>query len=213
MMSVAPGRLHLLTDTQMPAGLDVGRFAGMAARQGADVVQYRNKDPEAPHRAHVEAMLTALEGTATRLVINDRPELAALYPGVGVHVGRDDVSPDRARRLIGPDCLLGRTVHQGDPLEELTGMPVHYFGVGPFAPTRTLRNPTAPLGSAGLGALVRRLGAPVIAIGGIEPHNLEDALTAGAHGVAVMSVVVHAADPESVIAGLRATLDMREKVQ
>jgi thiamine-phosphate pyrophosphorylase len=184
----------------------------MAAGQGADVVQYRNKNPEAPHRANIEAILKAIAGTGTRLVVNDRPDLAAFYPGVGVHVGRTDVSPSRARTMIGTGRLLGRTVHRGDPLASLAGAPVDYYGVGPFAQTATISNPPPALGPAGLAELVKQLDAPVIAIGGIDAANLKDALAAGALGVAVMSIVVRAPDPESVIADLRTVLDRTEPV-
>ena len=193
-------RLQLITDVVLQQRYDHAALAAMARAAGAPAVQLRHKGPNPA--LHVRAVADALAGGATPLSVNDHVALAAAE-GASAHVGQEDAAPLEARRLIGPDALLGATVHNHAELEALIalGQPdvIDYIGVGPVYGTTSKRWSGAqlpPLGLDGLAALCNFSPWPVIAIGSVTQSRLDDVLAAGAYGVAVLSDWVLADAPE-----------------
>jgi thiamine-phosphate pyrophosphorylase len=192
-----PGRLHVITDETLQSRFSHEELARLAAEAGADVVQFREKrDWETAALVRVaRAVRERLAGWPTRLVVNDRADVAAAGHADGVHLGVHDLEPDCARRLLGGRALIGATANDVERARRVTREPVDYLGVGPVFGTRSKREPAADLGLDGLRRIVRAVAQPVVAIGNITPERVAAVLETGAHGVAVLSAVVLDADP------------------
>ena len=203
------GRLHVITDATLQGRFSHVDLARLAAEAGADAVQFREKRAW-PTRALVETatgMRRALEGTSTCLVVDDRVDVALAAGARAVHLGRHDLDVATARRVLGPDALIGGTANS---LEEALGVAltgVDYLGVGPVFGTRSKANPAPPLGLDGLRAIVQAVPKPVIAIGSITADRVATLLEAGAHGVAVLSAVVCQGDPGAAAREFREAVD------
>ena len=207
--SKAIGRLHVITDTVIQDRFTHADLARLAAEGGAEIVQFREKHPQTT-RALVEiarAMQAALAGSGTRLLINDRVDVAAAVDAWAVHLGRDDLDPAIARHLLGPEALIGGTANSLAEARAVAAGPVDYLGVGPVFGTTTKANPAPTLGLDGLAAIVAAVDKPVIAIGSITPDRARDVLATGAHGIAVVSAVVAAGDPRAVTRAFRDAID------
>ncbi|HYG69727.1 MAG TPA: thiamine phosphate synthase, partial [Anaeromyxobacteraceae bacterium] len=162
-------------------GPDAVARAGAALAGGARVVQVRVKDAPAGEILDVARRIVALARPAGALVlVNDRPDLALLSGADGVHVGDDDLPPAEARRLLGPDLLVGRTSRTLEEAEAALAAGADHVGFGPIFGTRSKALDVAPRGVEALRAACARLPAPVVAIGGITEANVAEVAAAGA---------------------------------
>ena len=170
------------------------RDVAMAALQGgAGAIQLRAPElPDDELLAVASGLAAACADAGVLFVINDRPEIAAAVGAAGAHVGRAD-DPSAARRLLGPDRVLGMSVDGGSQAHEAEDLGADYLGVTVWS------TPTKPEATPGGLALVRtistRSNLPVVGIGGIDAANAPSVLDAGAAGVAVISAVAAAPDP------------------
>ena len=129
-------------------------------------------------------------------IVNDIPELAAAVGADGVHVGQRDIPVAEARRIVGPDRLVGLSVENMDQARAALGIGADYLGVGPVFRTPTKSDAAPPAGLS----IFREMkdagvGIPAFAIGGVNLSNAEEILEAGAWGLAVVSAVVAAPNP------------------
>jgi len=203
------GDLHVITDTSLQDRFSHVELARLAAAGGASVIQFREKRPWTT-RALVKTascMAEAIQETSARIVVNDRTDVAVAAAIQGVHLGRDDLDAGIARRILGPDALLGGTANSFDEALRVAEQPVDYLGVGPVFGTRSKADPAPPVGLEGLRDIVHAVRKPVIAIGTITPDRVADVVRVGARGVAVLSAVVAARDPEEATRQLRQKLD------
>lgn len=206
-------RLNAIVDGSLRARGDLAAFAGIAAKNGATIVQYRDKD--AGTRVMVEtarAIRAAMAGTGVPLVVNDRVDVALAANADGVHLGREDMEPETARRLLGPAAIIGVTVKDAADAEAAIAAPVDYACIGGVFVTLSKHNPDPPLGLDGFVALRRQIAAarpdlPVGAIAGIDAARAETVVRAGASGVAVIAALFHAADVAAATRALRAAVD------
>lgn len=203
------GRLHVLTDETVQERFDHVQLARLAAEGGAEVVQLREKRPRGVEElvAIAERMLEALEPFGAMLIVDDHVEVALRARAHGVHLGREDVSATVARERLGDGFVIGATANDEQVALRVAAGPVDYLGVGPVFGTRSKERPAPALGIARLGAIARAVDRPVIAIGNITAERVAEVLAAGAHGVAVLSAVVGAADPRAATSALRRALD------
>ncbi len=202
------GRLHVLTDEVLQSRWSHLDLARLAADGGADVVQYRDKRSlPADQRVLVARALRRALPVGVQLVVNDHAEVALAVGADGVHLGRDDLSPDRARRLLGPRFLIGGTANSLEEARRSFALNLDYLGVGPVFGTRSKAQAPPALGLEALGRIAGESPLPVIAIGGITPENLEAVLEAGAWGVAVLSGVTCSDEPLAATARYRAALE------
>jgi len=166
----------------------------MAALEGgAGAIQFRAPDLSDDELIAVGSGLARACADANVLfVVNDRPEIAVTVGAGGAHVGRGD-DPSEARRLLGPDRVLGMSVDAASQAREAEDLGADYLGVTVWA------TPTKPEAVPGGLALVRTISAssalPIVGIGGIEATNAASVIDAGAAGVAVISAVAAAPDP------------------
>ena len=177
---------------------------------GTDLIQLRDKDADDERLlAAAPAFRAAADRHRALFLINDRPDLVAACAADGVHVGQDDVPVAEARRLAGPEAIVGLSTHSAEQLRAAhaaTGdARPDYVSVGPVWPTPTKPGrPAAGLEYVELAAAEAEL--PWFAIGGIEPGNLAVVIAAGARRVVVVRAIRDADDPESIASSLASAL-------
>jgi thiamine-phosphate pyrophosphorylase len=188
---LASAHLYLVCEDQSDAFLEA------ALRGGVDIVQLRMK------QANDEAVLAAAQrfrricdDHGALLIVNDRPDLAAAAGADGVHLGQEDVGADSARRMVGPDRLIGLSTHNPAQIDAVADGDVDYIGVGPVNQTPT--KPGRPaVGVSLVEYAARHTAVPFFAIGGISAGNVGQVCDAGATRVAAVRALTEAADPEA----------------
>ena len=203
----AIGRLHVLTDTTCQQRRTHAELAQRAVRGGADVVQFRQKDGTV--REKLRAAHAAAEACAQAdvpLLINDHVDIALAVDAAGVHLGQDDFPIAEARKVLGPGAVIGATATTAAQAQAAEADGASYVGFGPVFPTRSKANPASVKGLEGLSHACRATTLPVIAIAGITPERVSACLKAGAHGVAVLSGIAGADEPEQAARRYRTAL-------
>ncbi|MBP5802895.1 bifunctional hydroxymethylpyrimidine kinase/phosphomethylpyrimidine kinase [Microbacterium maritypicum] len=195
--------LYLVTDAALCGDRGVVETVRRAVDGGVRIVQLRDKDAtDAETVDQLVALSQAIDGRAL-LVVNDRLDaaVAARERGArvdGVHLGQGDASVLRARKVLGPEALIGLTANSPAHLDAVDALPsgtVDYLGVGVIRPTTTKPDHPAPLGVEGFRGLVSRSALPCVAIGGVGVDDTEALREAGAAGLAVVSALCAADDP------------------
>ncbi len=200
--------LYLVTDPQLAGGRLLEEVVAEAVAGGVTLVQLRDK--HAAGRALLEqarALQTLLEPTGVPLIVNDRVDVAVAAGAAGCHVGQTDLPPAEARRLLGPDALLGLSLDDPEQIREVDPEILDYLAFGPFAATATKPDAGRPVGPAKLAAVRARTRLPLVAIGGIDAGNAGAAIEAGADGIAVVSAIMAAADPKTAARELRDAIE------
>lgn len=196
------GPIYVITDPDVP--LPVAEQALAAARGGAAMVQLRDKQAsDAQIAALVSDLLPALAPFGTKLIINDRVQVALQTGASGLHIGQGDGDPAAIRRLLPPGKTLGlsiETVVQAHAIPE----GVDYIGAGPVRATATKPGHAAPVGFDGLAQLVMASRLPAYAIGGLTHGDAQAVKRTGAVGMAVVSAVIRQSDPVAATAALLA---------
>jgi thiamine-phosphate pyrophosphorylase len=170
-----------------------------AVEAGIDLVQIRERDLEAAALARlVTAVLRLTRGSRTRVVVNDRLDVALACGADGVHLRGDSVSVAEARRLAPRDFLIGRSVHGVEGAIASAG--ADYLIAGTVCPTASKPATTAWLGADGLRAIVRAVPTPVLAIGGITEGRLGTVASTGAAGAAAIGLFMRADEPPGAVA-------------
>ncbi|MDX1545968.1 MAG: thiamine phosphate synthase [Rhodothermales bacterium] len=202
------GRLHVLTDFVFQQRYGHAELARRLIAGGADVVQFRQKHGGVRAVLH-EARRTAAvcRDAGIPLLIDDFVDVALAVGAAGVHLGQDDFPVAEARRLLGADALIGATATTAAQAREAEAAGADYIGFGPVFETRSKANPAPVKGLAGLGAVCKAVRVPVIAIAGITPERVAPVLAAGAYGIAVMTAITTAPDPEAATRRFRRALD------
>jgi len=200
--------LYLVTDRASLCGRDLFDVVGRAVAGGARLVQLREK--RAATREFVElarGLVALLRPLGARLIINDRVDVALAVDADGVHVGQDDMHPADVRALLGPGRIVGLSVTGEDEARAARGMPVDYLGAGPVFATATKADAGAPQGLAGLGRMLALAEVPVVAIGAVTAVNAAEVMATGAAGLAVVSAICAAPDPQAAARMLRGIVD------
>jgi thiamine-phosphate pyrophosphorylase len=123
-----------------------------------------------------------------KIIVNDRVDIALALKADGVHLGQDDMPAEAARRLLGPDSIIGVSTHTLEQAKGAAELPVDYVAIGPLFATVTKESSQATLGLDGLRLVRRAVGnMPLVAIGGIKTATHQAILDAGADGIAVIS--------------------------
>jgi thiamine-phosphate pyrophosphorylase len=176
--------------------------AEAALAGGSRVLQVRVKDAPAGEVLAIARRSVALARGRALVIVNDRVDLALLSGADGVHVGDEDLPVAEARRLVGPDLLVGRTCRTLEEAEAAILQGADHVGFGPIFPSRTKPIALPPRGIPALAAVCARLPAPVVAISGIELSNVAEVARAGAACAAVVEAIFGAGDPRENAARL-----------
>jgi thiamine-phosphate pyrophosphorylase len=188
---------------------DLERRVEEALAAGLKLVQYRAK-PEAglEDRQRLEQAFQLRRRCAEHgalFLVNDRIDLALAVDADGVHLGQGDLPVAVARRLLGPERLIGRSTHALEQLRQAVAEGCDYAGVGPVHATPT-KPGREPVGLAYVRAAAAEAPIPCFAIGGIDAGNLAEVRAAGAERVAVVRAIMGAADVAATTAALLAAL-------
>lgn len=196
--------LYLVTDRELcgeRALLDVVRFA---VQGGATCVQLREKDLST--RLFIEEAREAKRLLApfhVPLIINDRIDVALAAEADGVHIGQDDMPYDIARRLMGPEAIIGLSVECWEDVEKAQALAVDYLGVSPVFETPTKTDTKGMWGLDGLSRIRAYSRHPLVGIGGLNATNAADVIRAGAGSVAVVSAICSAPAPQAAAENLQ----------
>ena len=174
------------TESLARCGISLETAAASFLDGGAGILQIR-------HKSHWDRAIFESAGIVARLcreagvtlIINDRADFAMLL-NAGLHLGQDDLSPRDARRLAGPDIVIGFSSHNVNQLCAAGGEPVDYVALGPIFPTASKRNPDPVTGIEEIRRCRSLIEKPLVAIGGITQENALDVLRAGADSIAVI---------------------------
>jgi len=205
-------RLYGIIDPERTGGRDPVALVRQAIAGGATLIQYRDKHAEGRRLVELARALKAvLDGTGVPLLINDRVDVALAAEADGVHLGQDDMHPKDARDLLGPRAIIGLTLKTPEQACAMAEMPVDYGCIGSVFTTLSKNNPAPPVGLDGLRRILTRARlanrGPVGAIAGIDASNAQSVIAAGADGVAVISALFMAADPQAEARRLRQMVD------
>ncbi len=189
-------RLHVLLDCAGSRGRDICTVARAVLDGGATVIQLRDKTASTARLLEAGRVLRELtRAHHALLIINDRVDLALALEADGVHLGQDDLPARQARRLLGPERILGLSAGNLAEASSAIAAGADYLGVGPIFGTQSKADAGPSIGTHLLSTLAARHTLPLVAIGGITAENAAIAIQAGATGIAVISAVANAADP------------------
>lgn len=204
-MSEVDYTLYLVTDA--PEHYSNGLLTGVeqAIEGGATLVQYRASTGSRRQLYDTALKLRdLLRGIGVPLIINDYLDLALAVEADGVHLGQNDLPVTVARRLLGPDKLLGLSITAPEQLQACDPEQIDYLGIGPVFATSSKDDAAPAMGLEALRTLAPQCSLPTVAIGGISQQNAEEVFAAGVDGIAVVSALSHAADPAEAARRLRA---------
>jgi thiamine-phosphate pyrophosphorylase len=186
---------------------DLQQFIDACIQGGVEVVQLRDKTLEArPLLESARLALQVCRHHGVPFILNDRPDLALEAEADGVHVGQDDAPPALARRILGPDAIIGLSTHAPADLDAALHEPVDYLSAGPVSQT-----PTKP-GRPGTGLryltyVVERAKTPWFVTGGVTPDSVKMMVAAGARRFVAVRWLTEAADPTDAAKALRTAID------
>jgi thiamine-phosphate pyrophosphorylase len=184
--------LYPILDAELLAArsLSLAAVASELRAAGVTLLQYRDKfgSPQEILRA-CAILRKAFISSSCRLILNDRADLAVLANFDGVHVGQDDLSPEDARRIVGPDRIVGVSTHTYEQVRLADQSCADYIAIGPVFVTRTKRKPDPVVGLEGVRRARALTHKPLVAIGGLTRANARSVTDAGANSIAIISAL------------------------
>lgn len=195
--------LYVIIDPQVTGGRQPLEVAAAAIRGGARMIQLRDKLRDKGESLPLATALQELcEANDVLLIINDHLDLAVAVGSGGVHVGQTDLPVARARRVLAPHQVLGRSNRELEQLTESQELGADHLAFGPIYPTGTKTIVRQPQGVERLKQARNVARVPLVAIGGINLENLAPVVAAGADAICVTAAVGAASDPEAAAARL-----------
>ena len=191
---------YFVTQESRSEGRTTLEVVEAAAAGGVDAVQLREKDRSARERYHLGRKLREVTRDAdVTFVVNDRVDLAQAVDADGVHLGNEDLPVAVARDQLGDDALVGRSVSFVETARRAQKAGADYLGVGAVFATRSkdVADEQAEIGVETVREVVNAVSIPIVAIGGVSTANAADIVAAGADGVAVISAITAAENPEA----------------
>jgi len=183
-------RVYPITDVSM-SGLSHAEQVGRLIGGGARVIQLRDKNatPRDFYRSAQQAAEVA-KTHSVAIIINDRVDIA-LALGLGVHLGQDDLPPEQAREILGPNAIIGSSTHTLEQAKQAAALPIDYIAFGPIFETASKSDTEPTVGLELLRTVHTLIGStPLVAIGGITLQNASSVFAAGADSIAVIGAIV-----------------------
>ena len=201
-------KLYLVTDRSLSSGRSLEEVVSEAVAGGVTMVQLREKDASTGEFVELAFRLKEiLKPYNVPLIINDRVDVALAVDAEGLHIGQSDMPYEIARKLLGPDKIIGLSVENMDDLLEANRLDVDYVGISPVYGTPTKTDTAEPFGLEGLRRAVALSDHPTVAIGGMNAGTIADVIAAGTDGVAVVSAICPADSPRSAAKELLEIID------
>jgi thiamine-phosphate pyrophosphorylase len=200
--------LYLVTDRDLSMGRSLEWVVEKAVKGGVTIVQLREKDMETrDFIEEAQRIQKILKRYNIPLLINDRVDVALAVGADGVHLGQKDMPYHMTRSILGENAIIGLSVESIEQAKEANQFDVDYIAISPVFTTPTKEELTEELGIEGVKKITHLSKHPSVGIGSIKTHNAQDIIRAGADGVAVVSGICSADDPEE------AASELRKKVQ
>ena len=196
-------KLYLVTDRDLSLGRPLDEIVSESVAGGVTMVQLREKDAATGEFVELgRRLMSLLKPLGVPLIINDRVDVALAVDADGVHIGQSDMSYADARRLLGPEKIIGLSVENFEDLESANKLDVDYIGISPVYGTPTKTDTAEPFGLEGLRKAVEMSVHPTVAIGGMNVATVGEVIAAGTDGVAVVSAICSAESPRDAAAEL-----------
>ncbi|MDP1948807.1 MAG: thiamine phosphate synthase [Nitrospirota bacterium] len=193
-------RLYIILDPSVCPDRPLVEVLTIAAEAGASLFQYRNKTASMKAAYEEALVLRRVAAQAGVLfIVNDRCDLAMAVNADGVHLGQGDLPLDMARKVMGPDKLIGISTHNVAQVMEATVGKPDYLGFGPIFKPGSKQDHDPLVGLEGLQTMCSFTALPVFAIGGIQLEQVQAVMQAGADGVAVISAILKATDIQEAV--------------
>ncbi len=196
--------LYLVTDRELSMGRSNLSIVRSAVQGGVSCVQIREKNCST--REFIEETLILKEFLKKQnipLFVNDRVDVAMAVGADGVHLGQKDLPFLMAKKIVGDSMIVGISAETPEDASRAEKEGADYIGVGPIYLTSTKADTGEPLGLDGLLHIRRLVKIPIVAIGGLNPSNAKSAIQCGADGIAVVSAIVSAKNPETAARELK----------
>lgn len=192
-------QLYAITGEAFHPGRDLIEVMEEAIRGGVDIVQLRDKTSskrDVLQKAQALRELTKKYGVP--FIVNDHIDVALAVDADGIHLGQDDLPLAEARKIVGPDKMIGISTHQIEEARAAQAEGADYIGVGPIFETKSKADVVDPVTTAYIQQVAAEITIPFVAIGGIKLHNVEQVLAAGASRICMISEIVCAVDVKGV---------------
>ena len=204
--------LYLVTDRGLAKGRTTLEIVRAAVEGGVTCVQLREK--ECSTLQFIEQAMAVkdfLRDHGVPLIINDRVDVALAVAADGVHLGQTDMPLKAARRILGDSMIIGISAESLEDAIEAERGGADYLGVSPIYATPTKTDTAPPLGLKGLRAIREAVKLPLVGIGGLNRDNAAEVIRSGGDGVAVVSAIVAAGDPEAAARTLKQIIDKAKR--
>lgn len=204
--------LYLVTDRILARGRSTSAIVQAAIRGGVTCVQLREKECSTlEFIQQARDLKEYLKGQGIPLIINDRVDVALAVKADGVHLGQRDMPLPMAKAILGDSMIIGISAESLDDAVAAEKGGADYLGVSPIYATPTKNDTAPPLGLEGLRKIRQHVRIPLVGIGGLNRQNSADVIRNGADGVAVVSAIVAADDPEAAARDLRQIIEKARK--
>lgn len=192
-------QLYAITGEEFHPGRDLIEVMEEAILGGVDIIQLRDKtSSKRKVLAKAKALRELTKKHDVLFIVNDHIDVALAVDADGIHVGQDDLPLEDARRIMGPDKIIGISTHKIEEAREAEAGGADYIGVGPIFPTKSKVDVVDPVTTAYIQQVAAEINIPFVAIGGIKLHNVLQVLDAGAKSVCMISEIVGANDVKGV---------------
>ena len=204
-------RVYAIVDPEVSGGHDLVELSRKLAAGGTTLVQLRDKLSDTKVMVERARAIKKALGNVP-LLINDRVDVALAAGADGVHIGWDDMAPEDARRLLGPDAIIGLTINSALRADATNLALIDYAGIGGVYGTTSKATKNTPIGTEGLKRVIEALrrkqpGFATCGIAGINAANAAPVIEAGADGVSVISALSLAKDPQAASRELLGVVD------
>jgi len=196
--------LYLVTDRSLSKGRPIEWIVEEAVKGGVTMVQLREKDCSTNDFLELAILLKkTLEQYNVPLIINDRIDIVLAANADGLHIGQSDMPYHIARKILGYKKIIGLSVETSSQAKEANLLDVDYIGISPVFATGTKTDISTPLGLEGIREIASFTKHPIVGIGGIHILNTKAVIDAGAKGIAVVSAICSATDPQQAAVELK----------
>lgn len=190
MIKFDDANFYFVTDSELSKN-NIFSDAENAIKAGCKIIQYREKNKSTKDMIEEARQLKEIcEGKAI-LLVDDRADVALVVGADGVHIGQEDIPYETARLLLGMNKIIGLTVHNLEEAIEAEKLGVNYIGLAPIFKTDTKEDAREPIGTKMIETVRKNVSLPIVAVGGINKHNVKDVIDSGADSVVSIYAVLN----------------------
>ena len=190
MIKFDDANFYFVTDSELSKN-NIFSDAENAIKAGCKIIQYREKNKSTKDMIEEARQLKEIcEGKAI-LLVDDRVDVALAVGADGVHIGQEDIPYETARLLLGMNKIIGLTVHNLEEAIEAEKLGVDYIGLAPIFKTDTKEDAREPIGTKMIETVRKNVSLPIVAVGGINKHNVKDVIDSGADSVVSIYAVLN----------------------